>query len=77
MNNVYHLVIPLQMINDTPVLLITYRRSKNIAERLDKLISLGFKKHQANIACEKLIKKNDFEGNLEQIIKKALKYLMN
>ena len=41
------------------------------------LVSLGFKKHQANSACEKLIKKNDFNGSLEQIIKKALKYLMN
>ena len=41
------------------------------------LVSLGFKKHQAANACEKLIKKNDFNGSLEQIIKKALKYLMN
>ena len=41
------------------------------------LVSLGFKKHQAANACEKLIKKDDFDGSLEQIIKKALKYLMN
>ena len=41
------------------------------------LVSLGFKKHQAANACEKLIKKDDFNGSLEQIIKKALKYLMN
>ena len=41
------------------------------------LVSLGFKKHQAVNACEKLIKKDDFDGSLEQIIKKALKYLMN
>ena len=41
------------------------------------LVSLGFKKHQAANACEKLIKKDDFKGSLEQIIKKALKYLMN
>ena len=31
------------MINDTPVLLITYRRSKKISEQLEKLISTGFK----------------------------------
>ena len=41
------------------------------------LISLGFKKHQVNNACEKLIKEKDFSGSLEQIIKKALKHLMN
>ena len=31
------------MINNTPVLLITYRRSKNISKQIDKLISTGFK----------------------------------
>ena len=44
---------------------------------ISALVSLGFKKLQAENACEKLIKKNDFDGSLEQIIKKALKYLMN
>ena len=44
---------------------------------ISAIVSLGFKKLQAENACEKLIKKNDFDGSLEQIIKKALKYLMN
>ena len=43
MNNVYLPAIPPQMINNTPVLLITYRRSKNISKQIDKLISTGFK----------------------------------
>ena len=43
---------------------------------ISALVSLGFKKLQAENACEKLIKKNDFDGSLEQIIKKALKYLI-
>ena len=43
MNNVYLPAIPPLMINNTPVLLITYRRSKNISKQIDKLISTGFK----------------------------------
>ena len=40
---------------------------------INALISLGYKSNFAKNACSKLQKKGEFEGKLEDIIKKALK----
>ena len=44
---------------------------------LNALVSLGYKKKQAKAACNKLIDDDEFKGNIEVVIKKALTHLMN
>ncbi len=43
---------------------------------LRALVTLGFKSNQARVACNQIIKDDDFKGNIEDIIKKALVILM-
>ena len=65
MNNVYLPAIPPQMINNTPVLLITYRRSKNIPN-INKLISTGFDIYILN--CWRVQKDKAAVENTREII---------
>lgn len=46
--------------------------SKEIKDVLQVLVSLGYKHYQAQAVLKKLKKDNELEGNLEDIIKKAL-----
>ena len=52
-------------------------KTKIFKDAVDALESLGYKKTHAINACKKLQKNNELEGELESVIKKALKILMS
>ena len=52
-------------------------KTKIFKDAVDALESLGYKKTQAINACKKLQKNNELVGELESVIKKALKILMS
>lgn len=51
--------------------------SQLYSDVFNALISLGYKPNYAKRACNKLEKNGEFEGDLEQVIKKALKEIGN
>ena len=52
-------------------------KTKIFKDAVDALESLGYKKTHAINACKKLQKNNELVGELESVIKKALKILMS
>ena len=52
-------------------------KTKIFKDAVDALESLGYKKTHAINACKKLQKNNELVGELESVIKKALKLLMS
>jgi Holliday junction DNA helicase RuvA len=52
-------------------------KTKIFKDAVDALESLGYKKTHAVNACKKLQKNNELVGELESVIKKALKILMS
>ena len=60
-------------IDDALGLDIERNHSHLYSDVINALISLGYKSNFAKNACSKLQKKGEFEGKLEDIIKKALK----
>ena len=53
------------------------KHSQLYSDVFNALISLGYKPNYAKSACDKLQKNGEFEGDLEQVIKKALKEIGN
>ena len=51
--------------------------TKTFKDAVNALESLGYKKNHAINACKKLQKDNELDGELESVIKKALKLLMS
>ena len=47
------------------------------SDTVNALVSLGYKKTHASKVCTELEKNNELEGDLESVIKKALKLLMS
>lgn len=50
--------------------------SQIFTDTVNALVALGYKKNDASNVCENLQKNNELDGELELIIKKALKLLM-
>ena len=46
-------------------------------DSVNALVSLGYKKHVANEACLKLQKNDELKGEIQNVIKKALKIIMS
>ncbi len=46
-------------------------------DSVNALVSLGYKKHVANEACLKLKKNDELKGEIQNVIKKALKIIMS
>tara|TARA_Y100001934_G_scaffold283489_1_gene403702 strand:- start:4462 stop:5064 length:603 start_codon:yes stop_codon:yes gene_type:complete len=53
------------------------KHSKLFEDVFNALVSLGYKKNYAKKACIDLEKKGDLQGDLESVIKKALKLLLH
>ena len=71
MSNVYHLVIQPQMVNKTPILLITYRRSIFLNDLLKKIEKYQYKKIYvySNSWQDNPLDKNDVNKVRELLIK--------